>query len=85
MITKLVIPILGKTVNIQVPILLEDETKGGLDAALTDLSKFSERNLKEGANSFVEIPMLVIGKEHRTRKKEIQLKCTVTINERGEL
>ena len=85
MITKLVFPILGKTVNIQVPILLEDETKGGLDAALTDLSKFSERNLKEGADSFVEIPMLVIGKEHRNKKKEIQLKCTVTIDERRKL
>lgn len=85
LITKVVFPILGKTVNIQVPVLLEAETKGGLDAALTDLLKFSERNLKEGEDSYVEIPMLVIGKEHHTRRENIQLKCTVNIEERGGL
>lgn len=82
LITNVVFPILGKTVNIQVPILLEAETKGGLDAALTDLLKFSERNLKEGEDSYVEIPMLVIGKEHRARRECIKLKCTVNIEER---
>lgn len=85
LITKFVFPILGQKVSIQVPILLEAETKGGLDAALTDLFKFSERNLKEGADSYVEIPMLVIGKEYRSRKKDIQLRCTVNIEERRGL
>ncbi len=85
LIAKVVFPILGRTVNIQVPVLLEAETKGGLDAALTDLLKFSERNLKEGENSYVEIPMLVIGKEHHTRRKNIQLKCSVNIEEREGL
>ena len=82
LITKITLPILGKTVNIQVPILLEAETKGGLNGALSDLSKFSERNLKEGEDSYIEIPMLVIGKRHHTKKEEIQLRCTVNIEER---
>ena len=85
LITKVIFPILGKTVNIQVPVLLEDETKGGLDAALIDLFKFSERNLKEGEDSYIEIPMLVIGKGHHKRREDIQLKCTVNIDERGGL
>jgi len=82
LITKITFPIIGKTVDIQVPILLEAETKGGLDAALTDLYKFSERNLNEGEDSYIEIPMLVIGKEHRTKRKKIQLRCTVNIEEK---
>lgn len=82
LITKIRLPILGQTLNIQIPILLEAETKGGLDAALIDLSKFSERNLNEGDDSYIEIPMLVIGKEHRTKRKNIQLRCTVNIEEK---
>ena len=82
LITKITLPIMGQTVNIQIPILLEAETKGGLDAALTDLFKFSERNLNEGEDSYIEIPMLVIGKEHRTKRKNVQLRCTVNIEEK---
>lgn len=85
LITKITLPILGKTVNIQVPILLEAETKGGLDGALIDLFKFSERNLKEGEDSYVEIPMLVIGKEHHTKRIYVQLRCAVNIEEKGGL
>ncbi len=85
LITKITLPILGKIVNIQMPILLEAETKGGLNGALSDLSKFSERNLKEGEDSYIEIPMLVIGKEQNTKRKNIQLKCTVNIEEREGL
>lgn len=85
LITKITLPILGKIVNVQVPILLEAESKDGLNGALTDLSKFSERNLKEGEDSYIEIPMLVIGREHNTKRKNIQLKCTVNIEERGVL
>lgn len=81
LITKITLPIMGQTVNMQIPILLEAETKGGLDAALSDLFKFSERNLNEGEDSYIEIPMLVIGKEHRTKRKNIQLRCTVSIEE----
>lgn len=82
LITKITLPILGKIANIQIPILLEAETKGGLNSALNDLSKFSERNLKEGEDSYIDIPMLVMGKEHHTKKEEIQLRCTVNIEER---
>jgi len=82
LITKISLPILGQTVNIQMPILLESETKGGLDAALIDLSKFSERNLNEGEDSYIEIPMLVVGKEYHKKRKIIQLRCTVNIEER---
>ena len=85
LIAKITLPILGKMVNIQVPILLEAETKGGLDAALPDLLKFSERNLKEGEYSYIEIPMLVIGREQNTKRKDIQLRCTVNIEEIGGL
>ncbi len=85
LITAITLPILGKTVNIQVPILLETETKGGLNAALIDLSKFSERNLKEGGDSYVKIPMLVVGKGYHTRRENIQLNCVVNIEERGGL
>ncbi len=85
LITKITLPILGKIVNIQIPILLEAETKSGLNGALIDLSKFSERNLKEGESSYIEIPMLVIGKEQNTKRKNIQLKCTVNIEEKEGL
>ncbi len=85
LITKITLPILGKIVNIQVPILLEAETKAGLNGALIDLLKFSERNIKEGDDSYVEIPMLVIGKEHHTKRKDILLKCNVNIEERERL
>jgi len=85
LIAKITLPILGKTLNIQVPILLEAETKAGLNGALSDLSKFSERNLNEGENSYIELPMLVIGKENNIKREIVQLKCTVNIVERGGL
>ncbi len=82
LIIRITLPILGETLNVQVPILLEDEARGGLDCAIRDLSKFSERNLNEGDESYIELPMLVIGKENNTKREVIQLKCTVNIKER---
>jgi hypothetical protein len=63
LILKVSIPILGRNVSVQAPILIEAE-KAGTGAAIQDLDKFCERStkgaLEGGSSSFVEIPMLVV-------------------------
>ena len=62
LILKVSMPVLGRDVSVQAPILIEAE-KAGTGAAIQDLDKFCERSakgaLEGGGSSFVEIPMLV--------------------------
>ena len=62
LLIRVLMPILGKDVSVQAPILVEAE-KAGMGAAIQDLDKFCERStrgaLENGGSSFVEIPMLV--------------------------
>ena len=62
LILKVSMPVLGRMVSLQAPILIEAE-KAGVSAAIEDLDKFCERSgkgtMEGGGSSFIEIPMLV--------------------------
>ena len=81
LIVKISLPILGKNVTIQAPILIEAE-KAGMNAALEDLEKFCNRSsigaLEGGASSFLEIPMLVATQNPKSNKKTISKSLTVS-------
>lgn len=72
LVLRINIPVLGKSVSIQIPILIEAE-KAGMSAAIEDLEKFCERSmlgtLEGGGSSFVEIPMLVVTRTPKPRLK----------------
>jgi hypothetical protein len=63
LILKVSMPVLGRNVSVQAPILIEAE-RAGTGAAIQDLDKFCERStkgaLEGGSSSFLEIPMLVV-------------------------
>jgi len=82
---KLTIPILGKIIETQLPILLEDEQEASINGALRDLRLFSERNIKEGDPSHINLSMIVIGNKNDSKQEEIILKCPVEIKERSSL
>jgi hypothetical protein len=73
LILKTHIPILGRLVSVQMPILIEAE-KAGMEAAMQDLEKFCTRSMRgafeNGSSSFIEIPMIVATKRPRTIEKE---------------
>jgi hypothetical protein len=72
LLIKISMPILGKNVTLQAPILVEAE-KAGIRAAIQDLDKFCERSIKgaleNGGSSFIEIPMLVATPSPRYKGK----------------
>ena len=73
LLLKVSLPVLGRMVSVQAPILIEAE-KAGIDAAKRDLDKFCERSSKGtmegGGSSFLEIPMLVSTQSTSRRQKE---------------
>jgi hypothetical protein len=71
----------GEWISLQAPILLEVEEKGGTAASLEDLRKFSERSCTGEQKSYVKLPMLVIGKERKSRTEQILLNIEVNITE----
>jgi hypothetical protein len=71
----------GEWPSLQVPILLEVEEKGGIVASLEDLRKFSERSRTGEQESYVKLPMLVIGKERKSKTEQILLNIEVNIKE----
>jgi len=72
LVLKITLPVLGKDVSLQIPLLIEAE-KAGISAAMEDLEKFCKRSmlgtLEGGGSSFVEIPMLVVTRMPKPRQK----------------
>lgn len=60
-------PLFGEWVALEAPVLLELE-KGGIQATLTDVRKYSERSQTGEQESYVKLPMLVVGKERKEKK-----------------
>jgi len=83
---KITLPVLGKDVSLQVPILIEAE-KAGMSAAMEDLEKFCRRSmlgtLEGGDSSFVEIPMLVVTRTPKPgqKRKSATLKAYFRVQE----
>jgi hypothetical protein len=73
LLLRIYMPVLGKVVSIQMPVLIEAE-KAGMEAAMQDLEKFCERSMQgameNGGSSFIEIPMLVATERPRHIEKE---------------
>lgn len=86
LIFKISVPVLGKDVSIQVPLLIEAE-KAGMSAAIEDLEKFCGRSmlgaLEGGGSSFIEIPMLVVTEtpKPKLKKQSLPLKAHFSIQE----
>ena len=71
LLLNLMLPLFGEKVSVQIPILIEAE-KAGIDAAMPDLDKFTERSL-QGESSYLSIPMLVAtGSAARKTKSEFR-------------
>lgn len=66
--------LLGEPVSVQVPVLVEAE-KAGLESAIEDLDKFTNRSLN-GEPSYLKLPMLVAtrstSRRSRTEFRDIQ-------------
>ena len=58
LLVKLKLPLFNEKVSVQIPILIEAE-KAGIDAAIQDLDKFTQRSL-QGEPSYLSLPMLVV-------------------------
>ena len=72
----------GRDITLRAPILLEAETKGGLQGALDDLVKYEERSLgREKLNPDITIPMVVIGTGFHRQRRDIRLAVTAEIVE----
>lgn len=71
----------GEQLRLQAPILLEAEVKAGLDGALDDLKKFSQRSCAGEQESHIELPMLVAGRRRRTRSVDAVLQARIDIRE----
>ena len=86
LILKVSMPVMGRVVSLQIPILVEAE-KAGINAAIEDLDKFCERSAKGtmegGGSSFVEIPMLVASQSSSIKnvKKRRTLMASFNIQE----
>ena len=86
LILKVSMPVMGRVVSLQIPILVEAE-KAGINAAIEDLDKFCERSVKGtlegGGSSFVEIPMLVASQSSSIKnvKKRRTLMASFNIQE----
>jgi len=86
LILKVSMPVMGRVISLQIPILVEAE-KAGINAAIEDLDKFCERSAKGtmegGGSSFVEIPMLVASQSSSIKnvKKRRTLMASFNIQE----
>ena len=67
LLVELTFPLLGTKVTAQIPIALEAE-KGGIDAAIQDLDKFTQRSTL-GEPSYLCLPMLVLAKKSTGKTK----------------
>lgn len=81
-VMKVTLPLFGKWVSVEAPILLEMEREGGTPAAMDDLRKFSERTCSGEQESHLSLPLIVVGKERKNRAPEIiTVRSKVNINE----
>lgn len=80
LVANISFPLLGESVNLQAPILIELESVGGIAGSEDDLRKFSRRTQAGEQESYIELPMLVIGKERKT--KSVSMPINVKINMR---
>jgi len=86
LILKVQMPVLGKRVLIQMPVLIEAE-KAGMDAAMENLEKFCSRSMmgcvENGGSSFIEIPMLVATERprHLAKDEHKNLRATFRLHE----
>ena len=58
LLVELILPLFGTKVLAQIPIAIEAE-KAGINAAIQDLDKFTQRSL-QGEPSYLSLPMLVM-------------------------
>lgn len=63
--------ILGTDLELSIPVLIEGE-KSGYSNAVTDLRKFCKRSISGEQNSYLEIPMVVIGGRNYRRLKPLE-------------
>lgn len=73
-------PLFGEWISLEAPVLLELE-KGGIEASLDDLRKFSERSQTGEQESYVKLPMLIIGRERKSKNFNILLSVRVDMRE----
>ncbi|MEM4201562.1 MAG: hypothetical protein QXR91_08450, partial [Nitrososphaerales archaeon] len=77
---KVSFPLFGEWASLEAPVLLELE-KGGMEASLEDLRKFSERSRTGEQESYVKLPMLVVGKQGKNKSVKILLNVGVDLRE----
>ncbi|MCL0074256.1 hypothetical protein M1O50_05245 [Dehalococcoidia bacterium] len=83
LVVKLDFAILGTDVKLSVPVLIEVATKGGWSGdAKVDLEKFCERTISGEQQSYLEIPMIVVGgdsyKKLESKKGQLTARFNIT-------
>jgi len=85
LIVNVSFPLFGEELVLQVPVLLELESKSGMPASLKDLEIWLERMQKGEEEDiyykYAEIPMIAIGKKRREKTKDIPIRAKVKIKE----
>lgn len=71
--------ILGTTIELSAPVLIEAERAGYCDAII-DLDKFCGRSISGEQNSYLEIPMIVVGGDNYKKLKSQKRELTARFN-----
>jgi hypothetical protein len=81
LVVKVKVPILGTDIELSTPVLIELE-KIGYSGAKEDLNKFCERSIIGEQNSYLEIPMIIVGgdkyKKLRSQKRKLSTRVNIT-------
>jgi hypothetical protein len=73
--------VLGEQADLQAPVLIELERVSGIAGSEDDLRKFSKRTQAEEQESYIELPMLVIGRERKSKSVRIPVNVQVNMRE----
>lgn len=82
LIVNISFPLFGEIISLKAPVLFEAE-KGGIEAALEDLRKYSQRTTAtpREQESYIELPMLVLGVKKRRKEREVNVGAKIKLVE----
>ncbi len=79
LVVKVKFAILGTDIELSTPVLIELE-KIGHAGAEEDLNKFCKRSISNEQESYLEIPMVIVGGDHYKKLKSQRKQLTARIN-----
>jgi hypothetical protein len=81
LVVNISFPVLGESVTLRAPVLIELESEAGIAGSEDDLRKYSKRTQIGEQESYIELPMIVVGKERKTKNISIPVNIKVNMKE----